>query len=134
MKKMFIILPLAVLLLTLTVGIAGAAYGYEDPVLCVAGKWLVVDAASPSAVTVFVPEDTRYGDQKAGGCKVAAPAVPLVQIVKERGDGHSMRVQIDGKNASTPQVHVAYGDEALTKVNKGKGTLDFRFDLPTHHN
>jgi hypothetical protein len=136
MKKMFIILPLAVLLLTLTVGIAGAAYGYEDPALCVAGKWLVVDAASPSAVTVFVPEDTRYGDQKAGGCKIEGPTnVPLIQVVvKVRGDGHTMRVQIDGKNASTPQVHVTYGDEALTKANKGKGTLDFRFDFPTHHN
>lgn len=134
MKKMFVILPLAALLLTLTIGIAGAAYGYEDPALCVAGKWLVVDAASPSAVTVFVPEDTRYGDQKAGGCKVAGPAAPLVQIVKERGGGHSMRIQIDGKNASTPHVHVTYGDEALTKANKGKGALDFRFDLPTHHN
>lgn len=133
MKKMLVVLPLAVLLLTLTIGIAGAAYGYEDPALCVAGKWLMVDAASPSAVTVFVPEDTRYGDQKAGGCKVARSSVPLIQIVKERGEGQNMRVQIDGKNASTPQVHVTYGDEVLTKSNKGKGTLDFKFELPKHH-
>jgi hypothetical protein len=130
MKKMFLVLPLAVLLLTLTIGVAAARYDYEDPALCVAGKWLLVDAASPAAVTVFVPEDTAYGDQKAGGCKTAGPNVPLVQIVKERGGGHTMRVQVDSKLASTPNIVVSYGKDSLTKANKGKGTLEFKFDLP----
>ena len=67
MKKMLLVLPLAVLLLTLSIGVAVARYDYEDPALCVAGKWLLVDAASPAGVTVFVPEDTAYGNQKAGG-------------------------------------------------------------------
>lgn len=133
MKKMFVVLPLAVLLLSLTMGVAAARYQYEDPVLCVSGQWLVVNAASPSAVTVFVPEDTAYGNQKAGGCKDAMPNVPLVQTVKERGEGHSMLVQVDGKNATTPKVQVSYGDQVFTKDNKGKDTLDFRFDLPVRH-
>ena len=63
MKKMFFVLPLAVLLLTLTIGVAAARYNYEDPALCVSGKWLLVDAASRAGVTVFVPEDTPYGNQ-----------------------------------------------------------------------
>jgi hypothetical protein len=130
MKKMFLVLPLAVLLLTLSIGVAAARYDYEDPALCVAGKWLLVDAASPAGVTVFVPEDTAYGNQKAGGCKTAGPDVPLVRIVKERGGGHNMRIQVEGKLASTPEVVVSYGKETLTKDNKGKGTLEFKFDLP----
>jgi hypothetical protein len=133
MKKMFFVLPLALLLVTLTMGVAAARYDYEDPALCVAGKWLVVDAASRAGVTVFVPEDTAYGNQKAGGCPTAGPDVPLVNIVKERGGGHSMRVQVEGKLASTPELTVAYGKESVTKDNKGKGTLEFKFDLPGQH-
>jgi hypothetical protein len=127
MKKMFVVLPLAVLLLTLTIGIAGARYGYEDPALCVAGKWLVVDAAHPAAVTVSVPEDTPYGDQKAGGCKTPLPSVPLISAVKERGEGHTMHVKVEGKGASTPTVSVSYGDTHFTKANNGKGVLNFDF-------
>jgi hypothetical protein len=134
MKKLLFVLPLAVLLLTLTIGNAAARYDYEDPSLCVAGKWLLVDAASRAGVTVFVPEDTPYGDQKAGGCKTAGPDVPLVRTVKERGGGHTMRVQVDGKLASTPQVIVSYGDKTFTKENKGRGTFEFKFDLPAAHN
>jgi hypothetical protein len=132
MKKMFLVLPLAVMLLTLTIGVAAARYDYEDPTLCVAGKWLLVDAAAqPAGITVFVPEDTPYGDQKAGGCQTAGPNVPLVQVVKERGGGHTLRVQVDGKLASTPEIVVSYGDKSITKNNKGRGTFEFKFDLPS---
>ena len=130
MKKLLFGLPFAVLLLTLTIGVASARYGYEDPALCVAGKWLIVDAAKQSAVTVFVPEDTPYGDQKAGGCKTPGPNVPLLQVVKERGESHSMRLLVDGKLASTPSVKVTYGDAVQVKGNNGKDRLNFRFALP----
>jgi hypothetical protein len=134
MKKMLFVLPLALLLVTLTMGVAAARYNYEDPALCVSGKWLLVDAASPAAVTVFVPEDTAYGNQKAGGCKEAGPDVPLVKIVKERGGGHTMRVQVDGKLASVPEIVVSYGKDSFTQDNKGKGMFEFKFDLPARHN
>ncbi len=130
MKKTFLVLPLAVLLLTLTIGVASARYQYEDPALCVAGKWLIVDAANPSAVKVFVPEDVPYGDQQAGGCTTPGPNVALLQIVKEKGDHATLQVQIDGKNATTPSVTVSYGDVVTVKANKGKGTLNFRFAVP----
>jgi hypothetical protein len=130
MKKMFIVLPLAALLLTLTIGIAGARYSYEDPALCVAGKWLTVDAAHPAAVMVSVPEDTPYGDQKAGGCKTPLPNVPLINVVRERGEGHIMHVRVDGKGASTPTVSVSYGGTSFTKANDGKGMLNFDFRVP----
>lgn len=130
MKKMLVILPLAMLLLTLTIGIAGAGYSYADPALCVAGKWLVVNAASPAAVMVSVPEDTPYGNQKAGGCKTPLPNVPLINIVRERGEGHNMHVMVDGKGASTPTVNVSYGDTLFTKANNGKGMLNFDFKVP----
>ena len=131
MKKGFLVLPLAVLLLTLTIGVAAARYDYEDPVLCVAGQWLMVDAAAqPAGVTVYVPDGTAYGNQAAGGCTTAGPNSPLVQVVNDRGNNHTLRVQVDGKLASTPQVVVSYGSQTSTKGNDGKGTLNFRFDLP----
>ena len=133
MKKMLFVLPLALLLVTLTMGVAAARYDYEDPALCVAGQWLLVDAATPAGVTVFVPDGTAYGDQTAGGCKTAGPDVPLVQVVKERGGGHTMRIQVDGKQASTPVITVLYGKESQTQNNKGRGTSEFKFDLPAHH-
>ena len=131
MKKMLFVLPLAVLLLTLTIGVAAARYDYEDPALCVAGQWLMVDAAAqPGGVTVYVPEGVAYGNQQAGGCATAGPNAPLVQVVKQRGGAHTLRVQVDGKMASTPVVVASYGGQSFTKDNKGKGTLDFKFDLP----
>ncbi len=130
MKKTLFVLPLAVLLLTLTIGVAAASYQYEDPALCVAGKWLIVDAANPAAVRVFVPEDVPYGDQQAGGCATPGPKVALLQIVKERGKHATMHVQIDGKGAATPSVTVSYGDVVTVKANKGKGVLNFWFAVP----
>lgn len=127
MKKLIVILPLALVLLTLTLGIAGASYGYADPALCLNGKWLVVNAADASAVTVFVPEDSQYGDQAAGGCKTPGPNVPIIQTVKEKGEHHLVLVQIDGKHASTPSVSVSYGDRKEVQPNNGKGKLNFLF-------
>ncbi len=132
MKKMLVVLPLAVLLLTLTIGITGAAYDYEDPALCVAGKWLLVNAAHPGAVSVFVPEGTPYGDQQAGGCATPGPNYPQPQVVKERGEGNTMLIMVDSKDASTPTVRVSYGDKTVTKANSGKGTLSFQFAVPHH--
>lgn len=130
MKKMLVVLPLAVLLLTLTIGITGAAYDYEDPALCVAGKWLLVNAAHPAAITVFVPDGTPYGDWKAGGCEKRGKGLPQPQVVKEHGEGNIMHVAVDGKNASTPEVKVSYGDTVQTQTNKGTGMLNFQFNLP----
>jgi len=130
MKKLMLVLPLTVLMLSFSLTIASAGVDWEDPALCVAGQWLLIDAAQPSAVTVIVPENTRYGDQKAGGCKTPGPSVPLIQNVKVRDDGDTMRVQVDGKNASTPNVKASFGNRTQTKSNNGKQTLNFRFDLP----
>jgi hypothetical protein len=127
MKKLIVILPLALVLLSLTIGIAGAGYGYADPALCVAGKWLVVNAAKDSAVTVFVPEDSKYGNQIQGGCTTPGPNVPIIQTVKEKGEHRLMVVQIDGKNASTPSVSVTYGNRPKVQNNNGRGKLNFLF-------
>ena len=128
MKKLMIVLPLAVLMISLSFAIASAGVDWEDPALCVEGQWLLVDAAHPAAVTVSLPEGTRYGDQAAGGCTTPGPAVPIIQVVKERG-GHEMKVQVDGKNA-TPTVKASFGNVSQTKSNNGKQTLNFKFALP----
>jgi hypothetical protein len=59
MKRLLVMLPLAVLLLALTLSWVGAGMDDDDPKLCVEGKWLVVNAASPAAVRVTLPEDAR---------------------------------------------------------------------------
>ncbi len=133
MKKMLVVLPVALLLLTLTIGVVSAGYAYEDPALCVAGQWLVIDAANSSAVSVAVPEDTPYGNQQAGGCQTAGPDVPLLNVVRERGEGHRMSVKVDGREATTPTVTVSYGDESVTKKNNGRGSLNFKFTVPRSH-
>jgi hypothetical protein len=104
-----------------------AGMGAEDPKLCVEGKWLLVDAAPPSAVKVIVPEDTRYGNQRQGGCRTPGPNVPMITVVVERGEHHVMRVQVDGKFASKPTVRVTYGDAVRVQRNDGKGNLNFLF-------
>lgn len=129
MKKLLFVLPLAVLMLSLTLTIASAGVDWEDPALCVNGQWLIVDAAQPSAVTVSLPEGTRYGDQTAGGCAIAGPVVPLIQVIKERG-GDNMKVQVNGKNATTPNVKASFGNDLQIKSNNGKQTLNFQFGLP----
>jgi hypothetical protein len=130
MKKLLVGLALTFLMIGLTLTTASAGVDWEDPTLCVDGQWLLVDAAKPSAVTVFVPEDVRFGDQKAGGCKTPGPAAPLIKAVKERDGGHAIKIQVDGKNASMPSVTASYNGVTQTKNNNGKQTLNFKFNLP----
>ena len=59
MKKLLVVLPLAVLLVVSLLTIVGAAMDDDDPKLCVNGKWLLVDAAPVSGIRVTVPEDVR---------------------------------------------------------------------------
>ena len=127
MKKLLVVLPLAVLLLALMLSIAGAGMDDEDPKLCVEGKWLVVKDAHPAGVRVTLPEDARYGNAQQGGCTTDGPNVPYIQVVKERGEKHWMRVRVDGKQASQPTVTVSYGAALQTKLNNGKGALNFVF-------
>jgi len=127
MKKLPYVIPLAALLVALTIAFAGAGMEYEDPALCVEGKWLLVNAAHPSAIRVTVPEDARYGDQQAGGCQTSMPGIPLIQVVKERGEHHIMRVWVDGSQATTPTVTATYGDAVRVKHNSGRGNLNFLF-------
>jgi len=125
MRKWFVVLPLAVLLVALTLSWAGAGMDYEDPKLCVEGKWLTVEAADPAGVTVFLPEGVRYGDQQQGGCATPGPNVPLLTAVVQRGEHHWMRVQVDGARASRPVVRVTYGSVTEVRANNGKRTINF---------
>ncbi|MCL4395862.1 MAG: hypothetical protein M1482_13845 [Chloroflexi bacterium] len=129
MKRIGVVLSLTLLLLTATIGIAAARYGYEDPALCVAGQWLVVDAAQNSAVQVFLPEDTAYGDQAAGGCATPGPNVPILQTVREKGRHGAMRVLVNGKFATTPTLTVSYNGVTKVVQNRGRGMLVFNFAL-----
>lgn len=126
MKKLSVIL-LGLLLMS-SVGTALAAYDFDDPVLCVAGEWMMVDAAARSAVYVAVPEGTRYGNQRQGGCDDPAPAklLPRSHVV-ERGNGNTMVVSVDGAQAS-PVITVSYGDSVNRVKNQG-GRYTFRFRL-----
>ncbi len=127
MRKLSILF--AVFLLVASFGMAHAELEWEDPVLCVAGQWLVVDAAHPQAVQVTVPQGTAYGDQAAGGCSTPAPLVPLLpnSAVTAKGGGSKMTVMVDGAEASSPVV-VSYGDVTQTHQNHG-GKMKFKFDL-----
>lgn len=127
MKKLLVVLPLAVLLVALTLSWAGAGMDYEDPKLCVDGKWLLVNAAHPSGVTVFLPEGVRYGNQQQGGCATPGPDVPLLTAVVQRGEHHWMRVQVDGAQASRPIVRATYGPVTEARFNNGHGKLNFLF-------
>ncbi len=120
MKKLVFALVLVAALISLSVSFTVAAMDFEDPALCVNGKWLLVDAAHPSAVKVFVPDDARYGDQKAGGCKTPAPVKQFITNVKESNAEYLMRVWVDGSQASTPTITVSYGNAVETKKNTGK--------------
>ena len=74
-----------------------------------------------------MPEDARYGDQQAGGCKTPMLGAPLIQAVKEREEHHIMRVWVDGSQATTPTVTASYGDAVRVKHNSGRGDLNFLF-------
>ena len=127
MKKLLVVLPLAVLLVALALTVVGAAMDEDDPKLCVEGKWLLVNAAHVSGVRVTVPEDARFGNQKQGGCTTPGPNVALITAVRERGEGRWMRVWIDGDQASKPTVTVTYGAASQTRRNSGHDNLNFVF-------
>ncbi|MBI5301895.1 MAG: hypothetical protein HY868_07145 [Chloroflexi bacterium] len=129
MKKTLFALTLVVMLLSLTFATVGAGEAWDDPKLCVNGEWLLVIAAKPSAVKVYVPDDARYGNQRQGGCKTPGPNVPLITNVVERGDHNWMLVVVDGKLASTPTVTANYGRVSEVRRNNGKGSLNFLFRL-----
>ncbi|MCI0477335.1 MAG: hypothetical protein L0Y55_13895 [Anaerolineales bacterium] len=127
MKKLLVVLPLAILLVALTISWAGAGMDYEDPKLCVEGKWLLVNAAHPSGVTVYLPNDTRYGNAAQGGCATPGPNAPMITNVVERGGGHWMRVVVEGAQATRPLVKASYGAITETRFNNGRNTLNFLF-------
>ena len=125
MKKFALLFVVA--LMALANGHAFADVEWADPSLCVAGQWLVINAANNDAIRVTVPHETAYGDQAAGGCTTPAPA-PLLPLssVTVRGES-GMRVMIDGRQAS-PLVVVTYGLRAQTHDNDG-GRMQFRFSV-----
>jgi len=127
MKKLLVVLPLAVLLVALALTIVGAAMDDEDPKLCVDGRWLLVNAAHVSGMRVTVPEDARFGNQQQGGCTTPGSNVPLITAIRERGECHWMRVWVDGDQATRPTVTVSYGAASQTKRNNGHGNLNFVF-------
>lgn len=129
MKKMFFALTLVVMLLSLTFAVAGAELEWDDPKLCVNGEWLLVIAAKPSAVKVYLPEDARYGDQSQGGCTTPGPDVPMITNVATRGERSVMLVMVDGKFATTPTVTSSYGQISEVRRNNGKQTLTYLFRL-----
>jgi len=125
MKKFALLFVVA--LMALANGHAFADVEWADPSLCVAGNWLMVNAANNDAIQVALPRGTAYGDQAAGGCTTPAPA-PLLPLssVTVRGEG-GMHIMIDGQQAS-PVVVVTYGLGAQTHVNDG-GRMQFRFSV-----
>jgi hypothetical protein len=123
MKKMVFVLVLAVALMMIAIPMVSATGDYDDPVLCVNGTWLVVDAAAPAGIQVSVPDDARYGNQRAGGCKTPAPAALAITKVKEGEADHVMFVTVDGSQASTPTLTVSYGNQVRTKHNTGNKML-----------
>ena len=127
MKKFSILIALALMLISVSVTFADLEF--EDPALCVNGEWLVINAATSTAIKVTVPRGTHYGNQQEGRCKTPAPAPVLPKhAVTERGNGHTMFVEIDGRNASKPIVTVSYDDVTFTEQNRG-GMMKFKFEL-----
>jgi hypothetical protein len=129
MKKLLFVLPLVVILFASVFAMASAGADFEDPKLCVAGQWLVVDASDTSATTVTLPQGVAFGDQLAGGCTTPGPDVSQIQVVVERGNRSQMQVKIDGIAATHP-VTVSYGDVVQVKDHNDKATLTFLFKLP----
>ncbi len=124
MKKLIVLFTLALLLTTF--GSALAYIEFDDPALCVDGQWLLVNAADQSAVHVFLPQGTPYGDE--GGCTTEPPAPVFIKdVVVETGRLHTMFVTVDGKKASET-VTVSYEGKSRTLKNHGWMML-FPFSL-----
>ncbi len=128
MKKLVLIAALVLLLLTLTLGSAFAEMDMEDPVLCVAGQWLAVDAVAvghQDAVTVILPAGTPYGDST--GC--SANSAPRIENVAVRqGNSPIMHVEVNGQFA-TPVVTASFDGKSFQRANNGKRVLVFQFNV-----
>lgn len=128
MKKLVLISALVLLLLVLTLGSAFADMDMEDPVLCVAGQWLTVDAVAlghQGDVTVVLPAGTAYGS--TAGC--GAPSAEVIENVAVRqGNSPVMHVEVSGDQA-TPVVTATYGGKTFSKANNLKHVLVFQFNL-----
>ncbi len=128
MKKLVLISALVLLLLILTLGSALAEMDMEDPVLCVAGQWLTVDAVAlghQGDVTVLLPAGTVYG--AGAGC--GAPSAEVIENVAVRqGNSPVMRVEVNGEHAG-PVVTAAYGGKSFQQANNRKRVLVFQFNL-----
>ena len=132
MKQVVVTTVLVALLLSVTFTVTSAGLGMEDPALCVAGKWLVVNSAAQSAVKVYVPRGTSYGD--AADCGDPPSGVTALypgHVVKTKAGTNQMTVEINAKHASDP-ITVSYGtDQSYNDMkNLGKGRLYFTFNLP----
>ncbi len=127
MKKLVLMSALFLLLFLLTLGSAFADFQMEDPVLCVEGQWLTVDAVAvghEDAVTVWLPAGTTYGDS---GCSSNnAPRIDNVAV--RQSNSPVMQVEVNGAYA-TDVVTTSYGDKSFHKANNGKRVLNFQFNL-----
>ena len=130
MKQVVVTAVLVALLLSVTFTVTSAGLGMEDPALCVAGNWLVVDSAAQSAIKVIVPEGTVYGDDtKCGDPPSGVTSEYSGHVVKTKAGTNQMTVEINAKHASD-SVTVSYWGQTDTKTNLGKGRLYFTFNLP----
>jgi hypothetical protein len=126
MKKLVLMSALVLLLPVLTLGSAFADMEMEDPVLCVAGEWLTVDAvANQSAVTVILPAGTPYGE--TAGCSYNE-ANRILNVAVRQGNSPVMHVEVSGDQA-TPVVTAAYDGKSFHKANNRKRVLVFQFNL-----
>ncbi len=126
MKRIVLASLFVVLLFSLSFVFVSAGEIWDDPVLCVAGQWLTVDAGAQPAVTVYLPEGTPYGDH--GGCTLPPPDNTFVTDVHTRNGGPVMAIKVDGESASQPHVVVTYGDDVQVKNNNHQ-PLTFTFNL-----
>ncbi len=132
MKKGLFAISLVALLLSLTLGSAMAGFGMEDPALCVAGQWLIVNAANEGGVRISIPDGVPYGFSNDSGCGDLPDGLNAFtgDVLKTRSGGKIALVHISGKQASTPSVSVDYGNFHAEKSNNGKQNLIFQVPLP----
>lgn len=124
MKKLVLISAVFLFLLVLTLGNA-LAMDMEDPVLCVDGQWLTVDAVSDqTAVTVILPAGTTYPDGTCGSTQ----ADIIENVAVRQGKSPVMRVEVNGEDA-TSVVTASYGGKTFQQANNGKRVLVFQFNL-----
>ena len=132
MKQVVVSAALVAVLLSVTFTVTSAGLGMEDPALCVAGKWLVVNWARQSSIKVYVPKGTSYGNAaNCGDFPSGVTGEYSGHVVKTKAAANQVVVEINGKHAPD-EVTVWYGDESNSQTlsNSGKGILVFTFILP----